>query len=72
MKEFKINKFLNIFRFELSHGTDETQKDVRTRCIQAEPRHGEEWCKISKDVKNWKLKTEEILIKCSQALSIPN
>jgi len=34
----------------LSHGTDETQKDV----------------------KNWKLKTEEILIKCSQALSIPN
>lgn len=38
-----------------------TAEEVKRKCIAAEPRHGELWTKYSKDVKNWKLKTGEIL-----------
>ncbi|CAJ0965968.1 unnamed protein product [Ranitomeya imitator] len=49
------------YKFELQHGTEEQQEDIRKRCENAEPRHGEQWCGESKDIKNWQLKLGEIL-----------
>lgn len=60
------------YKFEQSHGTEDQRKDIRTRCSQAEPRHGEEWTKISKLVSNWHLKIPDILEKCAESLTIPN
>ncbi|XP_053213024.1 pre-mRNA-processing factor 6-like [Panonychus citri] len=58
-------------KFELAHGNDVQQQEVKSRCVDAEPRHGEHWTKISKDIKNWKLKTDEILILLVQSLPLP-
>lgn len=60
------------YRFEMLHGTKELQDDVMKRCIQAEPRHGTEWCKISKDPSNFKLRTKEILLLVSAELQTPS
>ena len=59
------------YKFEQSHGNEAQQNDVKQRCVQAEPRHGEEWTKVSKAVENWKLKHLDILIKCAENISIP-
>lgn len=37
----------------------------------AEPRHGEIWQAASKNVKNWRKKTEELLIMVATNLEIP-
>jgi pre-mRNA-processing factor 6 len=39
--------------------------------MQAEPHHGEAWCKVSKNIKNWKKKTEEIQVMVAKDLPIP-
>ena len=39
----------------------EQQEEVRKRCENAEPRHGELWCAESKHVLNWQKKIGEIL-----------
>lgn len=31
------------------------------QCLQAEPRHGDIWCLISKDSKHWKMSNRDIL-----------
>ncbi|KAF2977317.1 hypothetical protein EK904_003285, partial [Melospiza melodia maxima] len=49
------------YKFELQHGTEEQQEEVRKRCENAEPRHGELWCDVSKDIENWQKKIGEIL-----------
>ncbi|XP_074602507.1 pre-mRNA processing factor 6 [Brevipalpus obovatus] len=59
------------YKFELINGTPEQQNAIKKRCFDAEPRHGEEWCKVSKDIRNWKLKTDEILSLVAHNLSIP-
>ncbi|XP_023222031.1 pre-mRNA-processing factor 6-like [Centruroides sculpturatus] len=59
------------YKFELLHGTEEQQEDVKKRCVNAEPHHGEHWCQISKDIANWRKKTEEILVMTANQLSIP-
>ncbi|CAG0880530.1 unnamed protein product [Darwinula stevensoni] len=59
------------YKFELLHGTEEQQAEVKKRCLEAEPCHGEEWCKISKDIINWRKRTEEILIMVAKALPLP-
>ncbi|XP_071804559.1 pre-mRNA-processing factor 6-like [Asterias amurensis] len=51
----------NFFRFEIQHGNEEQQESVRKRCVEAEPRHGELWCSVSKNIANWRCKTNEIL-----------
>lgn len=51
------------YKFELQHGTEETQKDVLRRCVAAEPKHGERWQAISKAVENAHQPTEAILKK---------
>ena len=60
------------YKFEQNHGTDEQQNDVKQRCAQAEPKHGEEWTKVSKAVTNWKLSPVEVLVKCANGLEIPS
>uniref|UniRef100_A0A8C5YKZ0 Pre-mRNA-processing factor 6 n=1 Tax=Marmota marmota marmota TaxID=9994 RepID=A0A8C5YKZ0_MARMA len=50
------------YKFELQHGTEEQQEEVRKRCENAEPRHGELWCTVSKDIANWQRKIGEILV----------
>jgi len=39
--------------------------------MQAEPHHGEVWCKVSKNIKNWKKKTEDVLAMVAAELPIP-
>lgn len=56
------------YKFELQHGTEETQKDVLKRCMAAEPKHGEKWQAISKAVENSHLPTEALLKKAVVAL----
>ncbi|CBY20302.1 unnamed protein product [Oikopleura dioica] len=48
-------------RFEDAHGTEAQLQEVTSACAKAEPKHGERWCKISKDINNWRLKTTDIL-----------
>uniref|UniRef100_A0A8D1UXI3 Pre-mRNA-processing factor 6 n=1 Tax=Sus scrofa TaxID=9823 RepID=A0A8D1UXI3_PIG len=50
------------YKFELQHGTEEQREEVRRRCENAEPRHGELWCATSKDIANWQRKIGEILV----------
>lgn len=59
------------YKFELLHGTAEEQNDIRKRCIQAEPRHGEIWTSIAKSPQNWRAKVEEVLALVAEALSVP-
>lgn len=42
--------------------TQEQREEVRRRCENAEPRHGELWCAVSKDIANWQRKVGEILV----------
>ena len=37
------------YRFELAHGTSETQAQVREKCGEIEPKHGERWQRVAKD-----------------------
>lgn len=59
------------YKFEILNGTEEAQEDVKKRCIAAEPHHGEAWCAVSKDIKNWRMSTEHILAQCAKELPIP-
>lgn len=59
------------YKFELLHGTEDQQSEVRRQCLASEPHHGELWCSISKDIKNWRLKTEDLLPLVSTAAQIP-
>ena len=36
------------YKFELLHGTEAKQRDVREHCVAAEPRHGPLWQPIAK------------------------
>ncbi|MFH4975700.1 hypothetical protein AB6A40_002409 [Gnathostoma spinigerum] len=59
------------YKFELLYGTEEEQERVRKKCTQCEPRHGEMWQTVSKDVENWRKRPEEILVDLSAKLEIP-
>lgn len=59
------------YKFELQNGTPEQQEDVKQRCIAAEPHHGEVWCKVSKNIQNWCLGIEQILLLIVKDLPIP-
>jgi len=47
------------------------QTEVHQHCVNAEPHHGELWCRVSKDINNWRLKTNDILPLAAAALQIP-
>jgi len=48
--------------FEYAFGTVESQERIIKRCVKAEPKHGELWCKVAKNMANRKMKIDEILI----------
>ncbi|KAI8062681.1 PRP1 splicing factor, N-terminal-domain-containing protein [Gongronella butleri] len=56
------------YKFELQHGTQDQQDMVIKRCVQAEPRHGERWQPVAKDMDNVFRRTEEILKLCADTL----
>ena len=39
---------------ELEAGNEAKQKSIKERCVVAEPKHGELWCSVMKDMKNRK------------------
>ena len=45
--------------------------DIKKRCINADPKHGEYWCQVSKDIENWRLRTEQILPLVADSLPLP-
>ena len=49
------------YAFELEAGTEETQGDVKQRCVAANPKHGELWCQTSKAMPNRRKSTAENL-----------
>lgn len=51
----------NYLAFELQHGSADQQAEVLRRCIAADPKHGEEWTKVSKNIKCLVYSTEQIL-----------
>ncbi|XP_076338793.1 pre-mRNA-processing factor 6-like [Tachypleus tridentatus] len=59
------------YKFEMLHGTEEQQDEVRKGCVNAEPHHGEHWCSVSKNIQNWRKKTLEILVLAANAVPIP-
>lgn len=59
------------YRFEKNGGTEKTQEEVKERCTAAEPHHGEIWCSVSKNIENWRLKTEQILVKAANEITVP-
>lgn len=59
------------YRFEQLHGTPETQADIKQRCIAAEPHHGELWCSVSKNVRNWCLGFEQIMTLTAAQVIVP-
>ena len=58
------------YKFELQHGTVDTQKDVLKRCVAAEPKHGEKWQAISKAVENSHLPVEALLKKAVVVVAV--
>jgi pre-mRNA-processing factor 6 len=50
------------YKSELQHSTEEQQEDLRKRCENAEPWHGELWCAASKGITSWQRKIGVILI----------
>ncbi|XP_062520556.1 pre-mRNA-processing factor 6-like isoform X2 [Corticium candelabrum] len=59
------------YKFELQYGTESQQKSVMDRTAHAEPHHGPQWCIISKDIRNWRKKTDEILALVAKSLKVP-
>jgi pre-mRNA-processing factor 6 len=51
------------YKAELTIGERDHADSVINRCEKAKPRYGDLWTSISKKVENWKLKTQDILIK---------
>lgn len=48
------------------------QEKVFKNCVSAEPRHGEAWCAISKDTKNWQMHTDKLLPLVVKSLPLPS
>jgi len=46
------DSWVQFYAFELEAGTKEQQEKVKERCILAEPKHGEFWTSIMKDMAN--------------------
>ncbi|KAJ3023170.1 Pre-mRNA-processing factor 6 [Thoreauomyces humboldtii] len=56
-------------RFETMHGDDAGRADLVTKCVAADPAHGERWQAARKDLKNVGKSTEEVLHLVASQLS---
>lgn len=63
--------WVHFYKFELIHGSVENQEEVKKRCIAAEPKHGQFWCKYSKNVQHWQEKTEFFLLMAARDVKPP-
>lgn len=54
--------FKHLIYFIACFCLQEQQQEVKKRCENAEPRHGELWCAESKHVLNWQKNIGEILV----------
>ena len=59
------------YKFELLNGTEDQQEEVKRRCVSVEPHHGENWCNVSKNIANWCLSIDQILVLVAKDLPIP-
>ncbi|KAJ3105219.1 hypothetical protein HDU97_008373 [Phlyctochytrium planicorne] len=48
-------------KFEVQNGDEAQQNDIISRCVAAEPHHGEQWQAVAKAVSNWGKNIEQIL-----------
>jgi pre-mRNA-processing factor 6 len=64
--------WINFYKFESMHGSKEQQEDIVKRCVNAEPKHGELWCKYAKNIKHWREKSEFVLKLAAKELEPPN
>jgi len=63
------NTWAWFYKFELEHGGPDKQKSVIKRCTEADPHHGELWCKVSKRVTTKEThKTDEVLKEVAASL----
>ena len=81
-KATKINPDLgdawaHYYKMEMSFGEDviffliqKKASDIVKKCIDQNPRHGELWCCVAKNVEGWKLKTEQILKKVADIIKL--
>lgn len=46
------------------------QADVVKRCVEADPRYGEQWTAVSKDVRNWRMTAAEKLQRVAQRINV--
>ena len=51
----------NYVAFETAQGTPEQLEEVVRRCVAADPKHGDEWTRVSKDVKHLTWSTEQVV-----------
>jgi len=58
------------YKFELTYGVPEQQKEVLDQCVAAEPHQGEKWIKVSKNPKNFRWKTEQILMEVAAGIRV--
>lgn len=58
------------YKFEKEYGTDEQQQNVKERCIDGNPKHGEIWCSVSKHMDNTLKTVQEILELVSETIEI--
>lgn len=56
------------YKFLTQHGTEEKRRDVVSKCVVSEPKHGEVWQSVAKDPVNFNKTTEEILLLVAEEL----
>ena len=57
-------------RLDLPIGTPEQQEEVLRRCVAADPHHGDEWTKVSKDVRCLRWSTEQVAKRVAQNMAL--
>merc|ERR1712032_1213997 len=54
------------YKLEKQFGDEKRAMEIIRKCIENSPKFGELWISFSKDIANWKLKPNEILIEASE------
>ena len=60
----------NFYAFELAHGAPDQQEEVLRRCVAADPHHGDEWTKVSKDIRCLRWTTEQVVKKVAAHMAL--
>ena len=60
----------NYVAFETAHGAPEQLAEVVRRCVAADPHHGDEWTRVSKDVRHLRWTTEQIVKRVAQNMAL--